>query len=355
MARRYDIDWIRVIAIGLLLIYHTAIGFQPWGLFIGFITNNEYLESLWTAMTMLNIWRIPILFYVSGMGVFLAIQKRNWKQLFVERFKRIGVPFLFGAFAIVPLHIFIIQQYYNQKLTYLWSMGHLWFLGNILLYVVILAPILYFLKNNPENNIVLFIKKLFGNPIGLLIVILLFITEAVIIKPPLYEMFAYTLHGVFLGLIAFLSGYLFMFSGIPFWKMLLKFKWLFLVIAVSLFSIRTLKLFTIPQHFLLVIESNAWIFSLLAFAHRYLNKESKRLTYFKEAAYPVYIIHMVFLYLGSAVLFPMNLIVELKYILLLAITFIGSISFYEFVIRRFKFIRPLFGLKPDYPSKKNIQ
>ena len=28
--RRYDIDWLRVIAIGLLLIYHIAIAFQPW-------------------------------------------------------------------------------------------------------------------------------------------------------------------------------------------------------------------------------------------------------------------------------------------------------------------------------------
>jgi len=28
--RRYDIDWLRVIAIGLLLIYHIAIGFHPW-------------------------------------------------------------------------------------------------------------------------------------------------------------------------------------------------------------------------------------------------------------------------------------------------------------------------------------
>ena len=77
MTRRHDIDWIRVITIGLLLIYHTAIGFQPWGFFIGFITNNKFLQSLWTPMTMLNVWRIPILFYVSGMGLFLAVQNRN--------------------------------------------------------------------------------------------------------------------------------------------------------------------------------------------------------------------------------------------------------------------------------------
>ena len=75
--RRYDIDWLRVIAIGLLLIYHIAIIFQPWGIFIGFMQNNESLESLWIPMAMLNVWRIPLLFFVSGMGVCFAIKKRT--------------------------------------------------------------------------------------------------------------------------------------------------------------------------------------------------------------------------------------------------------------------------------------
>ncbi|UCG26758.1 MAG: acyltransferase family protein, partial [Bacteroidales bacterium] len=83
--RRYDIDWLRVIAIGLLLIYHIAIGFQPWGVFIMFIQSEESLEFLWIPMSMLNVWRIPLLFFVSGMGVCFAIRKRNWKQLLQER------------------------------------------------------------------------------------------------------------------------------------------------------------------------------------------------------------------------------------------------------------------------------
>ncbi len=41
--RRYDIDWLRVITIGLLLIYHIAIGFEPWGVFIRFIQNENTL------------------------------------------------------------------------------------------------------------------------------------------------------------------------------------------------------------------------------------------------------------------------------------------------------------------------
>ena len=35
-ARRHDIDWLRVITIALLLIYHIAIIFQPWAMFVGF-------------------------------------------------------------------------------------------------------------------------------------------------------------------------------------------------------------------------------------------------------------------------------------------------------------------------------
>ena len=103
--RRHDIDWLRVIAIGLLLVYHIAIIFQPWAMFIGFIRSQELITDLWKPMTLLNVWRIPLLFYVSGMGVYFALRKRNWKQLIRERSVRILLPFLFGIVAITPLHM----------------------------------------------------------------------------------------------------------------------------------------------------------------------------------------------------------------------------------------------------------
>ena len=34
--RRYDIDWLRSIAIFLLMFYHAAIVFQPWAEYVGF-------------------------------------------------------------------------------------------------------------------------------------------------------------------------------------------------------------------------------------------------------------------------------------------------------------------------------
>lgn len=343
--RRFDIDWIRVIAICLLLIYHTAISFQPWGGFIGFITNNESWELLWIPMTMLNVWRIPILFYVSGMGLYLAIQNRNWKQLFKERFLRIGVPLLFGSIAIVPLHWWLLQLYYKRDIAYLPTMGHLWFLGNILFYVVILSPIFFFFKNMTESKVVVFFKKFLSTPYSLAIVVLLFVAETLLIKPVIFEMYAFTMHGLILGMLAFLSGFLFMLGGEPFWEMLIKCRWAFILVAVALFSYRIMKMPEPVTSYLLAIESNSWIFSILAFAHKYLNKDSSQLNYLKEAAYPVYIIHMAFLYIGATLLFPFKIGVVAKYFLLLSFTIFGSLVFYEFFIKRINFIRPLFGLK----------
>ena len=151
--RRYDIDWLRVIAIGLLLIYHIAIVFQPWALFIGFIKSEQSLESLWVPMTMLNVWRIPLLFFVSGMGVYFALRKRNWLQLILERARRILLPFLFGIVAITPLHFLVFQKYYNLPLGYMPHAGHLWFLGNIFVYVLCLSPLFFYLKSRTESGL----------------------------------------------------------------------------------------------------------------------------------------------------------------------------------------------------------
>jgi glucans biosynthesis protein C len=343
--RRYDIDWVRVIAIGLLLIYHVAIGFQSWGIMITFIATKKPWESLWIPMTMLNIWRIPLLFFVSGMGVYFAIQNRNWKQLFVERAGRILVPFLFGIVLIVPIHLYIWQNYYQFDLNYNPNPGHLWFLGNIMIYVVILSPVFFYLKKNESGKIVSGIKKVLGNPFGLLIIFAVFIAEAILVDPNPYEMYAMTWHGFFLGLLSFLFGFCFILSGSGFWSLILKWRWLFLAAGVALFTYRLFQFQMRVPDYQLSIESNFWILTVFAFAFRYLNHPSKTLNYLSQAAYPVYILHMIFLYLGSLLIFQLNIAAPIQFILVLLFTTIGCFTFYELIIRRINIIRPLFGLK----------
>lgn len=343
--RRYDIDWMRVIAIALLLVYHVAIGFQSWGMMIGFITNSKPWESLWMPMTMLNVWRIPLLFFVSGMGVYFAIQTRNWKQLLLERGRRILVPFLFGVLFIVPLHIYIWQWYYHFDWSYAPNPGHLWFLGNIVVYVVVLSPIFFYCKSRTQGPFVAWIKKIFGNPLGILLVMGVFIVEVLLVNPTPFELYAMTWHGFFLGLLAFFFGFCFVLCGPAFWNMILKGRWLFLAVAVFLFVIRLLYFQPNVPNYLLSIESNAWIISFFAFSYKYLNRPSKALRYLSQAVYPIYILHMIFLYLGSYLIFPLKIDVHIQFFLVLLFTIVGCFLAYEFLIRRIRFIRPLFGLK----------
>ena len=342
--RRYDIDWIRVIAIGLLLIYHIAISFQPWGGLIQFIQTDKVLEVLWVPMAMLNVWRIPLLFFVSGMGVCFAIRRRDWKGLFKERTLRILVPFVFGIFAIVPLHIFLWQNYYGQTLNFTYNPFHLWFLGNIFIYVVVLSPLFFWLKRSNGKPWTDGLKSLFSTPVGLLIVMLAFIAEAELIAPDSFETYAMNLHGFVLGLMAFLVGFLFVFVGNGFWQMLKKYVWVFLILAFSLYLIRLLVFDLVVPYYLISIESNLWVFSVFGLGYMFLNKKSAQLSYLSQAAYPVYILHMIFLNLSASIVFGWEITGWLQFALVVVFTFLGCFITYE-LIKSVNFLRPLFGLK----------
>ena len=113
--RRHDIDWIRIIALAMLIIYHAVIAFQPWGHLISFIQNEESLELLWLFMMIFNIWRIPILFMISGMGAYFALRNRNWKVFLKDRSVRILFPYIFGFFFICPITLFLTANLRSPK------------------------------------------------------------------------------------------------------------------------------------------------------------------------------------------------------------------------------------------------
>ncbi len=349
-ARRHDIDWLRVITIALLLIYHIAIIFQPWAMFIGFVKSEQPLEGLWTPMTMLNVWRIPILFFVSGMGLFFAMRKRNWKQLIGERTRRILLPFLFGVVAITPLHMFVFQEFYKLPLGYYPHVGHLWFLGNIFVYVLLFLPVFYLLKNKEGGKFKQILNRLMSNPGGPLLISLFFMLEAILVKPQIFSLYAETWHGFFLGGLAFFFGYLFVYSGQHFWDTVKKWRWGYLALALVLYVVRYFEFQLEAPGYLMALESNCWIFGVFGLSYRYLNKPSQLLSYLSQAAYPVYIIHMFVMYFGALLILPLNINPWLQLLGVIVFTFAVCYILYEFLIRRVWFLRPLFGLKGKHKN-----
>ena len=146
-------------------------------------------------------------------------------------------------------------------------------------------------------------------------------------------------------MVAFLFGFLIIYSGEKFYLMVLKLRWYLISTALTLFLLRFLLFDLKSPNYLLAIESVLWIMSVFGFTYKYLNHPGKILNYLSQAAYPVYIIHMIFLYLGSYFIMVLDIPAIWKFIIIIISTFSGSLLFYEFVIRRISFIRPLFGLK----------
>ncbi len=165
------------------------------------------------------------------------------------------------------------------------------------------------------------------------------------INPEFYTFYAFTVHGLLLGLLAFFFGFCFIALGDTFWNALVKIKYTSLIIAFVLYLVRLIFFQLNAPHYLTAIESMNWLFAIFGLGYTYLNYSSKILSYLSEAAYPVYIIHMFFLYLASYLILPLNMPVELKLLLIILFTFFGSFLLYDFFIRRLNFLRPLFGLK----------
>ena len=254
-------------------------------------------------MGLINIWRIPLLFIISGMGVCFAMRRRNWKELLKDRAKRILLPLIFGSFFIVPISGYLYQEFNNLDPMYFPNGGHLWFLGNIFFYVLILCPIFFVLKRNPNNVLSRCFKWVLKFPAALYLFTIPFIIEAELVAPSQgFASYANTPHGFWLGLLAFLTGFIFISLGDVFWRAVERIKIIALGIAIPLFLVRMIVFQFGGPFFMTVIESWSWLFAVIGFGSTYLNRPSSALTYLSKAVYPVYILHMIFLNLSASLI-----------------------------------------------------
>ena len=104
--RRHELDWLRVFAVFILVFYHTGLIFNGWN---WIIKNREINESYAYWIAFLHLWRMPLLFFISGAGTYFAFGKLSAPKFLVERFKRLLVPLLFGIILILPP-----QDYYQH-------------------------------------------------------------------------------------------------------------------------------------------------------------------------------------------------------------------------------------------------
>jgi len=367
--RRYDLDWLRVLAFALLIFYHTGMLFVPWGFHL---KNNVIYHWMTYPMWFLNQWRLPILFVISGMGTFYALQKRTGIQFITERVIRLYIPLNFGMILIIPPQVYCERLYQKQFAgNYLefwfskafegiypngnFSWHHLWFLPYLLLFSLALTPIFLYLKNHQNNRLTLSARRLVKRPLGLFIfVIPLYFIEA-FIEPyfPVTHALINDWFTIINYIILFLFGFILITVKENFWSTAVTHRKLFLATGIISFTI--MLLITIhyedssTRHFIeaffKVLNLWSWIMALFGFAAKHLNKNSKLLSYSNEAVYPFYILHQTVMIVIAYYIIDLNWPLGIKFLILIIGTFGISWIIYEFLIRRWKYIRPMFGLK----------
>ena len=109
--RRHDLDWIRVGAFLLLILYHVGMFYVPWE---WHVKSSHEIEALVPVMQLTNPWRLTLLFLVSGAATrFLADSLARdgavgAGRLAGSRTLRLLPPLLFAMFVVVPP-----QSYYE--------------------------------------------------------------------------------------------------------------------------------------------------------------------------------------------------------------------------------------------------
>ncbi|ADG11050.1 acyltransferase [Caulobacter segnis] len=380
--RRYDLDWIRVGAFFLLILYHTGMFYVPWE---WHVKTPHVVEGLMPFMLLTNPWRLTLLFLVSGAATRFMADKTSVGKLTGARIARLLPPLLFAMFVIVPP-----QSYYqvvehmashpgsglsvdNFWVRYVTSSGHwcgsdgeclttptwnhMWFVAYLLFYTLVLALILLVWRAAGERIQSGAERVLKG--VGLFVWPILLLG---LLRAMLYAKYGEThalvgdhyVHAVSFS--AFLLGFGLAKSEVL-RDRLIAVRWPALVLAVAAWAVWSVYVWTYrhdtpvpsPQLKLamrFVFATDTWcaIVAILGFGAKHLTRGGPALRYLTLGVFPFYLVHQTLIVVMAYHLAKLGLPQALEGTILVAATFAGCFATYE-IVRRIPGVRILFGLK----------
>jgi len=375
--RRYDLDWLRVIAFSLLILFHTGMMFVSWD---WHIKNPETSLALERLMSFLHEWRMPLLFFISGAAVWFALEKYRCRGFLRERCIRLLVPLVFGMLVVIPPQVYLERRFHGWSYAsfgefYLTvftsgsypqgnlSWHHLWYIPYIFAYSLLLLPLLLWLQSDSGRKLLARLRRGLSLP-GMLLLLCLPTALSDICLRPYWPGDYNDLIGDWANLtskaLVFLTGFV-LCSGEDIWAAVERFRFRALVLGCITYGLLYLCWYSgwefqgaawAAYRVLRSLSSWSWILALLGFGRRHLNVNRPLLKYATEAVYPWYILHQTVIVMIGYHVAGWNLGMWWKYLFVAGSMILVTGVLYEFVIRRIAFLRPLFGLKIKTMSGK---
>lgn len=374
MGRHYGMDWLRIGAFGLLIFYHIGMVFVPWAFHAKIA---QPIEWLTIPMQALNAWRLPMLFVVSGYASRAIFDGKPHAGAFVwGRTKRLIPPLLFGVAVIVPPQPWIeltTQHGYHGSLWRFWigdywrfgtlngivlpTWQHLWFVGYLWSYTVLLAIVLAIVPGRGQAAIGQALGWLLWGPLVLIIPALLLIAQMWWTFPGAAETHAFIddlpIHRVYFGM--FLFGYLLRDSD-PVWAAIRRWWPVGLVMGLIGYGFVAGVEILYPGNMRVSLDLwfafgiaravQCWgtIVALIGIADRWFNHDAAWRKTLNEAVFPFYLIHQTIIVVVAGALLTSGIAPLAEFAVLFASTVIGCWLFYR-LGREVSWLRPLIGLR----------
>jgi glucans biosynthesis protein C len=366
--RLYFLDWLRIIAFAVLIVYHVGMYYVRWDFHVKSPFAGPSLEP-WMKLT--EPWRMSLLFMISGAATALMLRTRSNLALVRQRSRQLLLPLLCGVVLIVPPQAYfeVVQKFsypgsyrnflalyfghdqsfcQNNKCLILPTWNHLWFLPYVwaytMLYVALnaLSPRAAITAVNAVARVV----KTFGGGIVLLLVPMAFIGA---IRWALFARFPVTYalwgdwfsHAIYAPM--FFAGAVLALQG-SLWTRVSTLRWTALGLAAVGYYALIHGGSTAPmQHLATAVFQWAALVTILGFATQHLNHDGPWRLTLNQAVFPVYLLHQTVIVVASQALLPLAWRPIIEGPVLIGITLLLSTAGF-LAVRPFNALRPWFGL-----------
>jgi len=383
MQRRHDLDWVRVCAFGLLVLYHVGMYYVSWDWHVNSPHAGPALEPLMLASAP---WRLSLLFLVSGAATGFLIAGAESRatharpRFLAARSRFLLLPLLFGMLVVVPPQSYfevLDSRYpggYHDGFLAFWARylrgdgsfcdddgclvlptwNHLWFVAYLWVYTAVLWA-LWRLGRPWLRRAAAMLGRCLCHPAAVLAWPALYLG---LVRAGLAPRFGSTHaladdwynHAQYFTV--FLFGYLIAHQA-PVWDAMARARRTALVLWLGCWAVLVAAHVVAggPPAWLRPILHMAWglaqwsaIVAVLGFARQWAPGDGPVLRYLVPAVFPVYILHQTAIVLAAWQLRPLALAPAFEGPLLVVLTFASCLGGYE-LIRRIPVLRPLFGLR----------
>lgn len=373
MERHYGLDWLRIGAFGLLILYHIGMVFVPWGFQVKTAQPLAWVEI---PMFLTSPWRLTLLFLVSGYASRALVAKsRDLCAFFRSRTSRLLWPLLFGMIVVVPPQTWVeltTQHGYGRSFAEFLAFdyfrfgaldgiimptwNHLWFVAYLWLYtgLLTLGAVLF-----GRFRMQWLFDQVFAGWRALALPAAYLLLLEVVLFQQVED--THDLFGDGVAHLRYVPAFLFGFglAGSPavlasfarHWRIAATVAFCcFLLIAGLLLrwpdfrfpdSIVVLWTYRISRH----LETWTAIAALVGIAEQYWNRDNRWRGVLAEATFPFYIVHQTIIVVVEGWLLPLRLGASAEFAILLMSTVAGCWAFYAGG-RRLAWLRPLIGLRP---------